>query len=73
MPARFRFVDAPHYYSLLFHEMVHSTGHESRLHRAAGFRNMNSKRVELALLPLRHLTPQKIQQLHCSDFAACIK
>ena len=31
MPARFRFVDSPHYYSTLFHELVHSTGHESRL------------------------------------------
>ena len=31
MPARSRFVDAPHYYSTLFHELVHSTGHESRL------------------------------------------
>lgn len=36
MPARSRFVDAPHYYSTLFHEMVHSTGHESRLHRSFG-------------------------------------
>jgi antirestriction protein ArdC len=25
MPARSRFVDAPHYYSTLFHELVHST------------------------------------------------
>ena len=39
MPARSRFVDTPHYYSTLFHELVHSTGHESRLHRSfsAGF------------------------------------
>jgi antirestriction protein ArdC len=36
MPARSRFVDAPHYYSTLFHELVHSTGHESRLHRSFG-------------------------------------
>jgi antirestriction protein ArdC len=36
MPARSRFVDAPHYYSTLFHELVHSTGHESRLHRTFG-------------------------------------
>jgi len=36
MPARCRFVDAPHYYSTLFHELVHSTGHESRLHRIFG-------------------------------------
>ena len=27
MPARIRFVDAPHYYSTLFHELIHSTGH----------------------------------------------
>jgi len=24
MPARSRFVDAPHYYSTLFHELVHN-------------------------------------------------
>ena len=36
MPARARFVDAPHYYSTLFHELIHSTGHESRLNRAFG-------------------------------------
>jgi antirestriction protein ArdC len=36
MPARSRFVDAAHYYSTLFHEFVHSTGHESRLNRAFG-------------------------------------
>jgi len=36
MPARSRFVDAPHYYSTLFHELVHSTGHESRLNRTFG-------------------------------------
>ena len=36
MPARSRFVDTPHYYSTLFHELVHSTGHESRLHRSFG-------------------------------------
>lgn len=38
VPARSRFVDAPHYYSTLFHELVHSTGHESRLHRTFGDR-----------------------------------
>lgn len=38
MPARSRFVDAPHYYSTLFHELIHSTGHESRLNRAWGDR-----------------------------------
>jgi len=36
MPARTRFVDAAHYYSTLFHELVHSTGHESRLNRTFG-------------------------------------
>jgi antirestriction protein ArdC len=36
MPARSRFVNAPHYYSTLFHELVHSTGHESRLNRTFG-------------------------------------
>ena len=36
MPARSRFVDAPHYYSTLFHELVHSTGHTSRLNRTFG-------------------------------------
>ena len=36
MPARSRFVDAPHYYSTLFHELVHSTGHASRLNRTFG-------------------------------------
>jgi antirestriction protein ArdC len=38
MPARSRFVDAPHYYNTLFHELVHSTGHESRLNRIFGDR-----------------------------------
>jgi antirestriction protein ArdC len=38
MPARSRFVDTPHYYSTLFHELIHSTGHESRLHRTFGGR-----------------------------------
>ena len=36
MPARARFVDAPHYYSTLFHELIHSTGHETRLNRTFG-------------------------------------
>ena len=31
-------MDTPHYYSTLFHELVHSTGHESRLHRTFGDR-----------------------------------
>jgi hypothetical protein len=38
MPVRSRFVDAPHYYSTLFHELIHSTGHESRLNRTFGDR-----------------------------------
>jgi antirestriction protein ArdC len=36
MPARSRFVDTAHYYSTLFHELVHSTGHTSRLNRTFG-------------------------------------
>lgn len=36
MPLRARFVDTPHYYSTLFHELVHSTGHTSRLARTFG-------------------------------------
>jgi antirestriction protein ArdC len=38
MPARSRFVDVPHYYSTFFHELVHSTGHKSRLNRTFGDR-----------------------------------
>lgn len=38
MPLRNRFVDVPHYYATLFHELVHSTGHESRLKRTFGER-----------------------------------
>ena len=38
MPARSHFVDASHYYSTLFHELIHSTGHESRLNRTFGDR-----------------------------------
>lgn len=33
MPARSRFVDAENYHLVLFHEIIHSTGHESRLNR----------------------------------------
>ncbi len=36
MPARFRFLEPSLYYSTLFHELVHSTGHPSRLHRTFG-------------------------------------
>ncbi len=36
LPARFRFIDTAHYYATLFHELVHSTGHESRLARTFG-------------------------------------
>ncbi len=35
MPAKERFESEDHYYSTLFHELVHSTGHESRLKRLA--------------------------------------
>jgi antirestriction protein ArdC len=38
VPSRSRFVDAPHYYNTLFHELIHSTGHESRLNRTFGDR-----------------------------------
>ncbi len=38
LPARFRFIDTAHYYATLFHELVHSTGHESRLARIFGSR-----------------------------------
>ena len=31
-------MDAPHYYSTLFHELVHSTGHARRLNRTFGDR-----------------------------------
>ena len=36
MPARFRFPETSLYYSTLFHELVHSTGHETRLNRTFG-------------------------------------
>lgn len=36
MPLRSKFVTASHYYSTLFHELVHSTGHETRLGREFG-------------------------------------
>ncbi len=38
LPTRSRFVDGAHYYSTLFHELVHSTGHPSRLNRTFGTR-----------------------------------
>jgi antirestriction protein ArdC len=34
MPARTLFPQVEHYYSILFHELTHSTGHASRLDRA---------------------------------------
>lgn len=34
IPARFRFINTAHYYATLFHELVHSTGHENRLARS---------------------------------------
>lgn len=33
MPSPDQFRSAEHYYSVLFHELTHSTGHESRLNR----------------------------------------
>lgn len=36
MPARHRFLEPSLYYSTLFHELVHSTGHASRLNRTLG-------------------------------------
>lgn len=36
MPMRNRFLDAEHYYKTLFHELIHSTGHTSRLDRQFG-------------------------------------
>jgi antirestriction protein ArdC len=33
MPEQIRFTSAEEYYSTLFHEMAHSTGHSTRLHR----------------------------------------
>ena len=33
IPARDKFASSEEYYSTLFHELVHSTGHRSRLHR----------------------------------------
>ena len=36
MPVSSRFVDKPHYYATLFHELIHSTGHASRLNRVFG-------------------------------------
>ena len=36
MPARHRFLEPSLYYSTLFHELVHSTGHETRLRRTFG-------------------------------------
>ena len=36
MPVSSRFVDKPHYYATPFHELIHSTGHASRLNRVFG-------------------------------------
>ena len=36
MPVLKRFVEPEHYYATLFHEMVHATGHASRLNREMG-------------------------------------
>lgn len=44
MPPRDSFKSSPAYYSTLFHELTHSTGHESRLHRfdASGLHGFGS-------------------------------
>ena len=52
MPARSLFPKAEHYYSVLFHELTHSTGHASRLDRATlrdllAFGDTNYSREEL--------------------------
>jgi antirestriction protein ArdC len=50
MPPRNRFIDAPHYYATLFHELVHSTGHKSRLNRenfTSSFGDHNYSKEEL--------------------------
>jgi antirestriction protein ArdC len=50
MPLRNRFIDAPHYYATLFHELVHSTGHEKRLNRTnfiGSFGDHNYSKEEL--------------------------
>lgn len=43
LPHLSQFRSGDHYYSVLFHELVHSTGHESRLNR---FQNIEGDRVE---------------------------
>jgi antirestriction protein ArdC len=52
MPERCLFPKAEHYYSVLFHELTHSTGHISRLDRATlrdllAFGDTNYSREEL--------------------------
>lgn len=52
MPARDLFVNSEEYYSTLFHELTHSTGHKSRLNRStitemAPFGSCNYSREEL--------------------------
>lgn len=41
MPSPQSFFKAPEYYSVLFHELTHSTGHQSRLGRHAKMRDLN--------------------------------
>ena len=52
MPDRSRFTSQPEYYSTLFHELTHATGHKSRLNRKTltesdGFGGENYSREEL--------------------------
>ena len=52
MPDHARFTSEDEFYSVLFHELTHSTGHESRLNRptiteAAGFGSENYSKEEL--------------------------
>ena len=58
MPSRPRFADGPHYYSTLFHELVHSTGHASRLNRTFGAHfgdELNSKEELVAEMGAAYL------------------
>ena len=51
MPDQKHFVDVPSYYSVLFHELAHSTGHDSRLKRnenkVAAFGSIEYSKEEL--------------------------
>lgn len=43
MPAKTDFLSIPEYYSVLFHEAIHSTGHTSRLNRLASSAHFGSE------------------------------